>query len=129
MFEKRKINEKEAGDGPFKKTLRRNVVRTNAVAAFGVVCCKLPIRCCSRVSNFPDYADTRTKIFPEEKEQRSCSVTRCLNRMWPNCTQKLPKKWLKQFFLFKSDILHDVPEVGKYLGYFCRKYVAKIVKK
>ena len=95
MFEKRKINEKEAGDGPFKNTLRRNVVRTNAVAAFGVVCCKLPIRCCSRVSNFPDYADTRTKIFPEEKEQRSCSVTKMLEKnvaqLYPKVAQKVAK--------------------------------------
>ena len=57
----------------------------------------------------------------------SCSCQKFNWRaVWPDTGIEsgpiLPKSWpkvAKAVFLFKSDIFHNSPKVGKYLGYFC----------
>ena len=49
------------------------------------------------------------------------SVIICWNSKGPNFTQKLPKKWLKQFLSLIVSFFIIFEKVGKYFAYFCKK--------
>ena len=51
---------------------------------------------------------------------RICVII-CWNSKGPNFTQKLPKKWLKQFFSLIMSFFIISEKVGKYFAYFCKK--------